>query len=104
MTINIQHTLAIHNYSAAGSYRENVCLCSRLLPRIPTAVATDLGLRSPSQSIRTFLAKISPNPSITPFTKGSSKLTAREEKKAVNRVRLESDVSKIEEVNDTGSG
>ena len=54
--------------------------------------------------MRTFFAKISPNPSITPFMKGSSKLTAREEKKAVNRVRFESDVSKIAEVSDTGAG
>ena len=67
--------------------------------------ATDPGLRChPNQSIRTFLAKISPNPSITPFTKGSSKLTARDEKKAVERVRPESDVSKIAEVSDTGAG
>ena len=67
-------------------------------------VAIDPGLRCASQSIRTFLAKISPNPSMTPFTKGSSKFTAREEKKAVSRVRLESDVSKIAEVRDTGAG
>ena len=58
----------------------------------------------PAQFITTFLAKISPNPSITPFTKGSNRFTAREEKKAVNRVRLESDESKIAEVNDTGTG
>lgn len=87
-------------------YRENVCcLCSRLLPRIPTVVATDPGFRfHPSQSITIFLAKISPNPSITPFTKGNNKLTAREEKKAVNRVCLESDESKMAEVSDTGTG
>jgi len=89
----------------ASSYRENVFLHSRLRSRIPTVATTDPGLRChPSQSIRTFLAKISPNPSITPFTKGSSKLTAREEKKAVNRVRLESDASKIAKVSDTGPG
>ena len=52
----------------------------------------------------TFLAKISPNPSIAPFTKGSSRLTAREEKNIVNRVRLESDELTVAEVNDTGGG
>jgi hypothetical protein len=57
----------------------------------------------PSQAITTFLAKISPNPSITPFTKGNSRFTAREEKKAVNRVRLESDESNIAEVIDIGA-
>ena len=96
---------AVSLQQVVTSYREKVCLCSRLLPRTPTDVVTDLGLRYPSQPKRTFLAKISPNPSITPFTKGSSKLTAREEKKAFNRVRLESDVSKIAEVRDTtGAG
>jgi hypothetical protein len=73
-----------------------------LLPRIPTAVATDPGLRfHPSRPITIFLAKISPNPSITPFTKGNKRLTAREEKKAIKRVRLESDESKMAEVSDT---
>lgn len=52
----------------------------------------------------TFFAKISPNPSITPFTKGSSRFTARDEKRAINRVRLESDESKIAEVSDAGAG
>jgi len=41
---------------------------------------------------------------MTPFMKGNSRFTAREEKKAVNRVRLESDESKIAEVSDAGAG
>ena len=68
-------------------------------------VVTDPGFRfHPSQSITTFLAKISPNPSMTPFMKGNSRLTARDEKKAVNRVRFESDESKMAEVSDIGGG
>jgi len=68
-------------------------------------VVTDPGLRChPSQLITTFLAKISPKPSMTPFTKGNSRFTAREETKAIDRARLESDESKIAEVSDTGAG
>jgi len=42
-----------------------------------------------------FLAKISPNPSMTPFTKGRSMLMANEEKNAVTRVRVEREGSKM---------
>ena len=67
-------------------------------------LVTDPGLRChPSQPITTFLAKISPKPSMMPFTKGNSRFTARE-KKAIDRVRLESDESKIAEVSDTEAG
>jgi hypothetical protein len=51
----------------------------------------------------TFLAKISPNPSITPLTNGSSRLTANAEKKADTRARVESDGLKIASVTVMGA-
>ncbi len=46
----------------------------------------------------TSLANISPNPSITPFTNGKSKLIASEANSAFRRVRVDKDGSKIAEV------
>jgi len=40
---------------------------------------------------------------MTPFTKGRSKLTAREEKRAVSRVRVEREESKMAKVTETGA-
>jgi hypothetical protein len=52
-----------------------------------------------------FLANISPNPSMTPLTKGNSKLIARDEKSAVIRVRAEREGSNIASVADSsGAG
>lgn len=41
----------------------------------------------PNQPTKTFLANISPNPSMTPFMNGSSKLIAREDSMRDSRVR-----------------
>jgi hypothetical protein len=46
----------------------------------------------------TSLAKISPNPSITPFTNGKSKLIASEANNALSRVQVDRDGSKIAKV------
>jgi len=54
--------------------------------------------------LTTFLAKISPNPSMTPFTKGRRKLIARALVRARRRVRVESVESKIVRVADGGCG
>lgn len=48
-------------------------------------------------------AKISPNPSITPFTNGNSMLMANEERRAFIRVRVEREESKIIKVADRGA-
>jgi hypothetical protein len=52
----------------------------------------------------TFLAKISPNPSITPFTKGKAMLMARAEKRASTRVRVDSVESNMVRVADSVAG
>jgi len=56
----------------------------------------------PNQPTATFLAKISPNPSITPFIKGRSRFTASDEANAKIRVRVDNDESKTDRVTDTG--
>lgn len=79
---------------------------SRGLDLKPTFTTLDAGPEGfqPSQRMTTSLAKISPKPSMTPLTKGRNKLTAREEKSAVTRVRVESDESKMARDTDTGAG
>lgn len=57
----------------------------------------------PIHPIITFLAKISPKPSITPLTNGSSILIATEEKRALTRVRVDKVESKIASVAVGGS-
>jgi len=61
----------------------------------------------PKYSNTIFLANISPNPSMTPLTKGKSKLIAKDENNAVTRVRVEREGSNIARVADssaTGGG
>ncbi len=62
----------------------------------------DAGLFHPNHSITTFLAKISPNPSMTPFTNGKKRFTAREEANANTLVRVDKEGSKIDNVTETG--
>lgn len=73
---------------------------------MPAVVATDPGPEGfhPNHPITTFLAKISPKPSMTPFTNGRSILMASEEKNAVTRVRVDSVGSKIARVAESGAG
>ena len=72
----------------------------------PVVAATypGLGAVHPSQYITTFLANISPKPSMTPLTKGKSKLMASDEKRAFTRVRVDKDASKIASVAVAGAG
>jgi hypothetical protein len=63
---------------------------------MPTFVATVPPTFQPNHRRMTFLAKISPNPNMTPFTNGSTKLTARDEKNADTRApvgRVESNMA-----------
>ncbi|ELU37331.1 hypothetical protein AG1IA_08640 [Rhizoctonia solani AG-1 IA] len=71
-----------------------------LLALMPTDVATGFG--HPNQGPITFRAKISPKPSMTPFTKGRNILIARDENRAMTRVRVGSDESKTERVSEGG--
>jgi len=71
-----------------------------LLALTPTDVATGFG--HPNQGPITFLANISPKPSITPFTNGKNILIARDENSAITRVRVESEESNTESVSEGG--
>jgi len=62
---------------------------------IPTLVAVE---PQPSHPSIRFLAKISPKPSITPFTKGKKRLIASEDANAISLVRVERDESNTERV------
>ena len=72
----------------------------RELVRSPTFVVA--AFFHPNHPTATFLAKISPNPSITPFTKGRSRFTASDETNANRRVRVDNDESKIDRVTEAG--
>jgi hypothetical protein len=69
---------------------------------MPTA-ATVPPVFQPNQPRTTFLANISPNPSITPLTNGNSIFIAREEKKADTRARVGSDGSNMACVAERGA-
>lgn len=77
-----------------------------LAPRIPVVAAVEPGRDGfqPSHPMTTSFANISPNPSMTPFTNGRSMLIAREEKRAVRRVLVDSELSNIVKVADSGAG
>lgn len=71
--------------------------------RSPTLETVGLGAEDqPNHVMTTFFAKISPNPSMTPLTKGRSRLTASAEKNATVRVLVDSEESKIARVAEGG--
>jgi len=72
--------------------------CERERVPSPTVVAT-VGPH-PSQPTITVFAKISPNPSITPFTKGKNMLMDNEESNAQKRALAGSEESKTASVAD----
>ena len=65
---------------------------------MPVVVTTDPGTFHPSHPNITFLAKISPKPSITPLINGSNILIATEDKRALMRVRVDRVESNIASV------
>ena len=73
---------------------------------MPVEVATDAdpGTFHPNQPIMTFLAKISPKPSMTPLTNGMSILIASDENSAFTRVRVDKAESKTASVAVVGAG
>lgn len=81
----------------------NLYLCD--LPRRPRDAAVDPGtlVPQPNHLRTTFLAKISPNPNMTPFTNGKSKLIARAEANDLTRVEVERVLSKTESVAEVGA-
>lgn len=83
---------------------ERLCFfrISRGLGRRPALAAEEPGPFQPNHSITTFLANISPKPSITPFTNGRRRLTARDDTKAVTLVRVDKEESKMASVTETG--
>ena len=80
-----------------------LCRASLGLFLKPMLVETKPGFFQPNQLITTFLANISPKPSITPLTKGKRRLTAKDDASARVRVRIEREESKIDKVTDTGA-
>ena len=102
-------------YVVGGGNRYSYCGCvnqdrkgkgrSRvdLKPAVPAREPGPTGFQ-PNQPKTTFLAKISPNPSMTPFTKGSARLIARAESKATTRVFVDREGSKMARVEDGGAG
>lgn len=69
--------------------------------RTPTFVATGFG--QPNQGPTTFRAKISPNPSMTPFTNGKNMLIAMDDTSATTLVRVDTFESNTVRVNDGGA-
>lgn len=67
------------------------------VPR-PSLVSVDPGTFQPNHTITTFLAKISPNPSITPLINGRNKFIATEDAIAIRRVRVERVASNADKV------
>lgn len=74
-----------------------------LKPAVPATEPGPTGFQ-PNHPRTTFLANISPKPSITPFTKGRARLIASAEKRARTRVLVDSEESKIARVADVGVG
>lgn len=60
-----------------------------------------LAMFQPNHAVTTCRAKISPNPSITPFTKGRKRFMASEDASASNRVRVDKEESNMDRVTET---
>ena len=61
------------------------------------------GIFQPNHPVMTRRAKISPNPSMTPFIKGRTRFTAKEDANASTRVRVDKEESKMDSVAETGA-
>jgi hypothetical protein len=98
------------NTQSGDIYHVYVLWVDHSLPRsegrrtpMPTFVATVPPTLQPNQPRITFLANISPNPNMTPFTNGSNKFMPRDEKNADKRARVGSDWSNMARVADRGA-